>query len=259
MARINDITGLRFGMLIATHMTGNKTKSGNYIWHCRCDCGNEVDVSSSHLVSGHTTSCGCNKLSKLEGMKFGNLTVIDRTECKKHGEPVWNCICSCGNKIQVKHRFLTHGYKKYCKKCGREISDIKLIEGRERLCYNKRKRLYGIWYRMKSRCNNPESRDYKYYGERGITLCKEWESFDSFEAWAISNGYNDYLTIERIDVNKSYCPENCTWIPHSEQSGNRRNSLCITYKGRIIPVARIASAFELNEQALVRYLDNYMM
>lgn len=257
--KIKDLTGHRFGKLTALYMTGKRSKSGCIIWHCQCDCGQEIDVVSSRLNSGHTTSCGCNKLSHLEGMKFGKLTVIGRAETIVDDEPVWNCICECGNKIQVRHRFLTHGYTKYCQKCGRQISESNLIESRERLHADKRKRLYGIWYRMKSRCNNSQSADYAYYGGRGISYCKEWNSFDCFEKWALENGYDDNLTIERIDVNKDYSPENCTWITLSDQQGNKRNSLRVIYKDKSIPVARIASAFGIDEKSLVYYLENYMM
>lgn len=96
----------------------------------------------------------------------------------------------------------------------------------------KRKRLYVIWINMKGRCFNQSRPDYKYYGERGITVCDDWKnSFQDFKNWAMSSGYNDNLTIDRIDVNGNYCPENCRWIPFSEQRENTRQTRKITING----------------------------
>lgn len=86
--------------------------------------------------------------------------------------------------------------------------------------------LYKRWDGMKQRCFNKNSDAYKHYGKRGIKMCKEWEvSYVSFRDWAISHGYEEHLTIERIDVNGDYCPNNCKWIPKADQLRNKRNSL----------------------------------
>ena len=94
-------------------------------------------------------------------------------------------------------------------------------------------RLYRIWYGMKQRCYNPKNTRYKNYGGRNITVCDEWENdFISFYNWAIYNGYNDNLTIDRIDVNGNYKPDNCRFIDQKTQQRNRSNNHLITYNGK---------------------------
>lgn len=90
-------------------------------------------------------------------------------------------------------------------------------------------RLHNIYYKMRQRCNNPNNIDYKNYGGRGITYCEEWEETQNFIDWALSHGYTDELTLDRIDVNGNYCPENCRWITIEQQQRNRRNNKYIEW------------------------------
>ena len=95
--------------------------------------------------------------------------------------------------------------------------------------------LYNAWSGMKKRCYVPQNKSYKYYGAKGVTVCDEWRnSFDSFAEWAYSNGYEDTLTIERIDNDKGYCPENCKWITKSEQQQNRSDKILIEHDGKTL-------------------------
>ena len=94
-------------------------------------------------------------------------------------------------------------------------------------------RLYRIWLGMRTRCYNPKQCHYEDYGGRGIAVCDEWKNDSkSFIDWALANGYTDSLTLDRIDVNGNYCPENCRWITMKEQHNNRRDTITVTYNGR---------------------------
>ena len=97
----------------------------------------------------------------------------------------------------------------------------------------KQERLYGVWLGMKNRTRNSNHKDYKYCGAKGITICEEWDkSYESFKAWALNNGYRDDLTIDRIDDNGNYCPENCRWADAYTQANNKSNNHLITYNGK---------------------------
>ena len=105
------------------------------------------------------------------------------------------------------------------------------------------KRLHGIYHGIKKRCYNQNSPRYKDYGGRGINMCAEWVDpecgFDAFVEWALSHGYNDELTIERIDVNGNYAPDNCSWITMQEQRNNQRGTLWVDYKGEKVRLKEI--------------------
>lgn len=92
-------------------------------------------------------------------------------------------------------------------------------------------RLYHIWNGFRGRCLNPNNKDYKNYGGRGITICKEWNKSENFFKWALQNGYKDNLTLDRIDTNKSYSPNNCRWITSNEQQRNKRNNRILEFNG----------------------------
>lgn len=163
------------------------------------------------------------RLKDLTGQRFGRLTVIKRDGTNKNGSATWLCKCDCGTEKVVCGRELVKGDTKSCG-CSRHDPRKHGMSGT---------RLHRIWSGMKNRCQNPNNHAYKDYGGRGIVVCKEWsDDFNRFKEWATDSGYREGLTIERIDFDKGYCPDNCTWITKSEQAQNRRRCIFVTIDGK---------------------------
>ena len=101
-------------------------------------------------------------------------------------------------------------------------------------------RLYKIWCGMRERCNRVNHSAYKNYGGRGIKVCLEWDDYVAFREWATNNGYSNELTLDRIDVDGNYCPENCRWVTMDEQHKNRRDNNIVDYKGQRYILADLA-------------------
>lgn len=182
------------------------------------------------------------KLKDMTNQKFGRLTVISRADNSANGKTMWNCICDCGKKTIVSATNLRTGAVKSCGCMRKEtIAKSNYKHGQRRT------RLYNIWAKMRYRCEKEYDSAYKYYGGRGIKVCKEWStSFETFQKWALSNGYSENLTIERIDVNGNYCPQNCKWIELSQQANNRRNNILIEYNGKVQSLMKWCKELNLN-------------
>lgn len=158
----------------------------------------------------------------ITGQRFGRLTAIKRIEGKK--PTYWLCECDCGNRKEIQLNNLTTGNSKSCGCLSKEHHVIKHNASNTRL--------YNIYLAIKNRCLLKSCSNYKRYGGRGIKVCQEWiDNFENFREWSISNGYNDQLSIDRIDNNGNYCPENCRWTTVKEQANNRRSNVILTYNG----------------------------
>lgn len=191
------------------------------------------------------------KIKDMTGQKFGRLTVIEYSYSDKYGNARWLCKCDCGNETIAIGKGLRCGDTKSCG-CKR-IERAKTLSTTHGL---RKTRLYTIWAQMKSRCLNPNSNNYDRYGERGIKVCEEWlNNFVAFHDWAIENGYDDELTIDRIDNNGDYEPTNCRWATIEEQANNKRSSCLIEYKGERKTIAQWANLLNINEKMLRRRMD----
>lgn len=173
------------------------------------------------------------KGADLTGQKFGRLTVVERSCDKIKRDRLWICRCDCGNYSMVLGYHLKSGHTKSCGCLSPETTAKN--HKKHGLYYT---RLHTTWVNMKSRCYNCKDERYSSYGERGIAVCDEWrDNLNEFYNWAMANGYSDDLTIDRIDVNGDYCPENCRWIPMAEQSRNRRINRFLTHNGKTMLIS----------------------
>lgn len=171
----------------------------------------------------------------LTGQIFGRLTVIGEGDFyispSGRKERTWHCRCDCGNEVNVRSTNLRHNTKS----CGCLRKEI--TSKRYKVHGKSLSRLHKVWLQMKGRCYNPNNTAYKNYGGRGIKICDEWkDNFQAFCDWSMANGYDDTVergkcTLDRIDVNGNYCPENCRWVSQKVQSRNTRQNIKIEYNG----------------------------
>lgn len=183
------------------------------------------------------------------GKKFGKLVVIKRVENTNQGRSKWLCQCDCGNLKSIIGYDLISGKTKSCGCIRKEKSKER---GLANIKHNKTNtRLYKIWSGMKSRCYYIKNIAYKDYGGRGIKIYDEWKKdFVNFYNWAINNGYNDNLTIDRIDVNGNYEPNNCRWVTIKVQENNRRNNKIIKYKENFYTLSELAEKLNISSATL---------
>lgn len=188
------------------------------------------------------------------GKRFGKLTVISESNKDKRGECFWICRCDCGNTKTVSGYKLRSGNTSSCGCLQKEIRASGVLRRTHGMT---KTRLYSAFYNMRSRCYYKKNLMYKNYGGRGIRVCEEWESFESFKKWAFANGYEEGLTLERIDVNKNYCPENCKWIPVKDQYLNRTDSHKITAFGKTQTLKEWADEIGIKYDTLERRINAY--
>jgi hypothetical protein len=198
------------------------------------------------------------KKLQLIGMKFGHLLVESEAETKRHPKGTiiqWNCICDCGNIRIVSTGKLTQGRQVSCGCYNREqvykaISKAKTTHGLSK------HRLYAVWNSMKHRCYNPKNSAYERYGGRGIYVCDRWkESFRNF-LYDMEKFFQEGLTIERINNNGPYSPDNCKWIPLNDQTKNRRSTIYLELNGKKICLTDWADSLGISAKLIRERLNH---
>lgn len=194
----------------------------------------------------------------LTGRVVGRLTVIERAEdfIRPNGlhRPRWLCRCECGNTTVVLGQNLKNGSTLSCGCLGEERRMLAVTKHGDTAGGGKH-RLYSILTGMKNRCYDVKHEKYANYGGRGITICDEWlNSYENFKEWALSHGYRDDLTIDRINHDGNYEPDNCRWITHREQQHNKSTNHLLTYNGKTQDIAQWAQELDVTPGTLITRL-----
>lgn len=163
----------------------------------------------------------------LLGQRLGKLVVIERMPNNKRKQAVWKCKCDCGTTVIVESGHLRSGHTQSCGCFGRQrAAEYHIKHGM------KGTKLFSVYHSIKGRCYTPTDKKYYRYGARGIRVCDEWlNKPESFFKWALENGYKEGLSIDRIDNNGDYCPDNCRWTDAKTQANNRSNTVYYEYQG----------------------------
>lgn len=190
----------------------------------------------------------------ITGQRFGRLVAVEPVSKARDGQYIWRCRCDCGRTKDVILGDLKFGSVQSCGCFASESRSRILKEWHKRNPHNhathgkSNTRLFTIWTQMRARCRDNRRKD---YNGRGITVCKEWDSsFEAFRDWAFNNGYSDDLSIDRIDNNGNYEPENCRWADRITQCNNRRSSRMVTYQGRTQTLAQWCRELDLSYNAI---------
>ena len=215
---------------------GPKERRGtNTYFLCRCICGTERWVSHAAFINGMSKSCGCSRQLQPD-RRFGRLTIVARDNTLKK----YLCKCDCGNTQYVRTGNLTSGSTISCG-CWRE-NRLKIENAKS---YRPE---YAIWREMLQRCNNPNRPQYSRYGGRGIKVCERWFKFDNF---FLDMGERPKgLTLERIDNDKGYGPDNCKWASRYEQTRNRKVTRIIEFDGQQLTIPEWAIYLGINKHTL---------
>lgn len=171
-----------------------------------------------------------NHRADLAGQRFGKLIAIAQSH-RVNGRWHWRLRCDCGNETTR-----SAGRLRTAAREGRNSSCGCTHHLRTHGLSKPLKHLRWVWSSMKARCYNEGSKDFKNYGGRGIAVCDDWHSFEAFAEWAVSTGYRRGLTIERVDVDAGYHPDNCTWMPNPRQARNRTNTHWFTHNGKTMDI-----------------------
>lgn len=193
------------------------------------------------------------------GQKFNRLTVIafERVRYQNSTRIKWIVRCDCGTLKSVSPYRVLNGNTKSCG-CLKSENTISYNREKKKKHGGRGDRLYHIWRGMKERCFCATSKDYPTWGGRGITVCDDWkDDYKAFRDWSLQNGYTDDLSIDRIDANGNYCPQNCRWVDWKVQSANRRNTMQLTVNGESKTLPQLAEEYGIKYVTLYRRVCIY--
>jgi len=214
----HNLLGDIFGKLVVLAAAG-RNKEGKRMWLCKCECGSICEKLGSRLVSGKTKSCGCKRSINLAGKVVGYWTVLKEVPCDAKYRK-WLCRCTCGVEKEVFATSLNYDKSSSCGCMNMELTEERGKDG----CFSgkhllSKHPLYNVRNGMMHRCNNSNNKAYRWYGAKGVKVCDEWSgSFEFFLNWASNNGWEPGLTIDRIDPEGNYGPDNCRWISRAENA-----------------------------------------
>ena len=183
------------------------------------------------------------KLKNLIGQRFGMLTVVSIVLRDSPQGSVWNCRCDCGGMVVRSRHRLTENRPKHCGCMSKELASTSRIKHGQTVGH-KPSREYRSWDAMIQRCTNPNHKHYKNYGGRGIKVCNQWlESAESFlkDMGLCPEGF----TLDRLDVDEDYTPENCRWVARKDQDRNKRNTVWVEWEGKLVQLRALAEKFNL--------------
>ena len=265
--QFQNLLGRTFGYLEVLDYRGNN-KHGKALWLCRCKCGNEKVFIGSQLIGGHSQSCGCYKSSyqaekwkeklpsyDIAGHRFGRLEVVRFSE-RRSGEPYWLCKCDCGSEKAIAGSSLKKGISQSCGCLMRELSKERNTRRLLRHGHAVNGRVtpeYRAWHAMIERCRNPNVKQFKDYGGRGISVCERWREFEKFYADMGDRPGDDY-SLDRVNNSGNYEPGNCEWRQEVPQARNRRSNRMVEFGGETRCLAEWCEILDKSYQTVLERL-----
>jgi hypothetical protein len=181
--------------------------------------------------------------------RYNRLLVMEEAGRNKRGNKTWRCVCDCGNEVIISSSDLRHNHTQSCGCLQRNrVRETCVTHGQTKTL------LYSRWGRSIQRCTNSNFIYYQNYGGRGIGICEEWRDFEKFKEWAEGSGFQPHLSIERIDNDKGYFPDNCKWVTRKEQGANKRNNHWMTLMGETKTLAQWSRQLSLCQTTIRRRL-----
>lgn len=244
--------GQRFSRL-AVERVYRRAEGGWWV-ACRCDCGETTEVAKGNLLSGSIKSCGClaeEMVGDYAGTRFGKWSVLARASAPdgQHGFAFWFCRCDCGTERVVVGYALRRGKSLSCgcdvaERISAAMAEHGMTDSPE----------WETWSSMRRRCYDPSMASYDNYGGRGIRVCDRW--LDSFENFYADMGTrpSDKHSIDRINNDGNYEPDNCRWATWTEQANNRRSTVRLPFRGRTLSTTEWAEVIGIHSSTILARL-----